>query len=707
MFAAAAGSPGAQVKGRRNGEAANRAERHRSAVKTRQRAATAALNELGPLPPVAHPRRRAACKRDPLRFLKSYLGDACEWDFSEAHKRSIERMRRAALEGGQVLEIVFRGFGKTTIFEGIVLWCGLYGHRRFIVPVSANSTAAGQSVESLARHLETNERLLEDFPEVCIPIRKVAGAPQRCRQQTYNGTRTGIQWTSDKIIFPTIPGSAASGVIITPRGVTSHIRGLVHTNRAGERVRPDFLFIDDLQTDESAASPMQCAKRLRILNKTLLRLGGHKKKIAACIAATIIEPDDLIDQLATEKKHRAWQTERVKMLVSFASEPAHTDLWLTKYADLRANYDPENPADQKRAHEAATDFYAKHREAMDAGAVATWSECYDRENEISAVQHAYNILIDTGPEAFASECQNEPLKAETVLELPGVDELANKFSGYARGIVPSKCTTITTFFDVHPTVLYWGIVAWAPDFTGYVIDYGTWPDQRRRHFRHSAAPKTLAKHYGMTEDAALYHGLTDLMAAIAGREFHKSDGSILRLRQGLIDANGEARETVFEAIRASPHAPLFLPSFGVGVTAKKRRISEWSNVKVIRGAQEMAYTKPKNKKELPGLAFDSNYHKTRTAKALALPVGAATALSIFTPAKGEAHRMLAEHWTAELPDEVTANGRTVIEWSLKPARDNHQGDVLVGNRVAASLCGITTTPAATTTRRRPRRRIRT
>jgi hypothetical protein len=46
---------------------------------------------------------------------------------------------------------------------------------------------------------------------------------------------------------------------------------------------------------------------------------------------------------------------------------------------------------------------------MDAGCLVSWEHCFDRDTELSAIQHAYNALIDDGEEVFASECQNEPL----------------------------------------------------------------------------------------------------------------------------------------------------------------------------------------------------------------------------------------------------------------------------------------------------------
>jgi hypothetical protein len=40
-------------------------------------------------------------------------------------------------------------------------------------------------------------------------------------------------------------------------------------------------------------------------------------------------------------------------------------------------------------------------------------------------------------------------------------------------------------------MLFYAVCAWEPDFTGYVIDYGTFPDQKRRYFTLRDATKTL------------------------------------------------------------------------------------------------------------------------------------------------------------------------------------------------------------------------
>ena len=43
--------------------------------------------------------------------------------------------------------------------------------------------------------------------------------------------------------------------------------------------------------------------------------------------------------------------------------------------------------------------------------------------------------------------------------------------------MPLAATRVTAFIDVHDKLLFYCVCAWEEDFTGYVIDYGTFPDQ--------------------------------------------------------------------------------------------------------------------------------------------------------------------------------------------------------------------------------------
>jgi hypothetical protein len=48
------------------------------------------------------------------------------------------------------------------------------------------------------------------------------------------------------------------------------------------------------------------------------------------------------------------------------------------------------------------------------------------------------------------------------------------------------------FVDVQATLLFYSVLAWEDDFTGYLVDYGTYPDQKRPYFTLRDARATLA-----------------------------------------------------------------------------------------------------------------------------------------------------------------------------------------------------------------------
>src|SRR5687767_9632974 len=95
--------------------------------------------------------------------------------------------------------------------------------------------------------------------------------------------------------------------------------------------------------------------------------------------------------------------------------------------------------------------------------------------------------------AFFAEYQNEPLlEAVPYSTLLSADEIAAKLSRLPKACVPNGCTHVTAFIDVQGNLLYYLVCAWGEDFTGYVIDYGVYPDQRRSNFTLRDANPTLA-----------------------------------------------------------------------------------------------------------------------------------------------------------------------------------------------------------------------
>ena len=171
------------------------------------------------------------------------------------------------------------------------------------------------------------------------------------------------------------------------------------------------------------------------------------------------------------------------MVYSF---PTDTKLW-DQYAAIRSE-----SLRNEHAGVEATEFYRQHQAEMDAGAKVAWAARYNPD-EISALQHAMNLKLDRGDAAFFAEFQNEPLPEHgPVEELLSADQITAKASGYRRGLVPVSMTKLTCFIDVQEKMLFWMACGWADDFTGHVVDYGAYPDQRRDYFTLRDAKRSLA-----------------------------------------------------------------------------------------------------------------------------------------------------------------------------------------------------------------------
>lgn len=658
-------------------EAKRLADIERSRNRTRQG------SDIGEIPPVANPERRESCRNNLKLFLEVYFPNSTGLSpFSADHLRVIERIQGCILQGGRFTNAVYRGFAKSTISENAVLWATLYGHRHFCAIFAGEGKLADRASNSIKMELSDNELLYEDFPEVCHAVRALEGKTQRCASQTYRGAKTHIKWQADATVMPTIPGSAASGSIVMSRGLTGSILGLRHKAPDGRQLRPDFVIVDDPQTRESAASPLQCAKRLEILTKSVLKLAGHTTSIACVVNATVIQHEDMVDQLLDQKKFPAWQGERIAMVRQWAD--AHDDFWLSRYRDARNTFDKDVPGDQARAHEEANRLYLENREAADAGCVVSWESCFDPEREHSAIQHAYNALIDDGPDVFASEFQNQPLPNEAQSRALASDDVRQREIAVPRWIVPRGLDTLTAFVDVQEKLLYWAVVAWGAQLRGHLVAYGAYPDQGRAYFSLRDARKTLVKAAGgVALEAAIHAGLDSVAQMLMDREFaRESDDAVLRVQQMFVDANwAQTAGVVRDFARRSRWGPRVLPTHGRFVGASGATLSDR---KVERGERVGSNWRTSTINRQRHVLFDTNYWKTFLAARCKLPAADPQA---FTLHAGD-HSMLTEQLTAEYPTRVEARARVVDEWRLIPGRDNHLFDCVVGAAVAASYAGV-------------------
>ena len=654
-------------------------EDRRNAERDRQAEQSLAGRDIGPLPEVVNPDRKAACERNFQLFCESYFPETYSLAWSPDHLKVIEKIETAVLRGGLFALALPRGSGKTTITESAALWSMLYGHREFVVLIGATESAALELLDSLKTELEVNERLAEDFQEVCYPVAQLEGIANRCAGQLYKGERTRITWTSNEIVLPTVEGSRASGIIVRVAGITGRIRGMKFKRSDGRNVRPSLVVIDDPQTSESAGSLEQTRKRVRVLAGDILGLAGPGQKISGIMPCTIIRPGDMADIILNRNTHPDWNGEKTRMVYRF---PTNMKLW-EEYAEIRAEALRTEGNFQK-----ATEFYLANREAMDAGAEVSWEARFNHD-EVSALQHAMNLKFQDEA-AFMSEYQNDPLPDDTADDsLLSVDEICAKINGLARRRVPLKCDRLTMFVDVQKALLFYVVIAWAEDFTGAVIDYGSWPDQHRHEYSLADANpsiKTLFPKAGF--EGALYAALSALADECLGREWEREDGAVLKIERALVDANwGQSTDVVYQFCRQSSHAGVILPSHGRYVGASSKPMTEYRKQQGDRLGFNWMIPNVAGKRAIRHVIYDTNYWKSFIHARLAVPVGDKGSLTLYGRIPG-AHQLFAEHLTAEYRVKTQGRGRTVDEWKLKPqSHDNHFLDCVAGCAVCGSMLG--------------------
>ena len=655
-------------------------EAQKERAQARSREMSRSARDIGELPAVADPVRRSRAERDFRIFCEAYFQSTFYLAWSGDHLRVIRLIEQVVLEGGLFGMAMPRGSGKTSLCEVGSLWAVLYGHRPFVAIVGPDESHAAGRVQNLRTELDCNDVLLADFPEVCLPIRRLEGINQR--KLLYHGEQIRMEFSAKRIIFPEIPGSRASGAVVATAGITGQIRGMNYKREDGSVIRPSLVILDDPQTDESAHSLSQCEERARIINGAVLGLAGPGTKISAIMPCTVVRADDLADRMLNREKNPQWQGERLKMVRTWSKRE---DLW-QKYAALRKQ------VQQKQGEVVATRecnaFYKKHKKAMDDGADVSWPARYNPD-ELSAIQSAWNIRIDRGDTAFFAEYQNEPLpedrRDEDALK---PDDVVKKLNGHARGGVPLGCTMLTMFVDVQQKALFWIVVAWGDGFTGHVVDYGTEPEQKTPYFslkdiRHTLA--VAAPRAGL--EGAIYAGLERLVQRTLGHEWRRDDGAMMRIDRGLIDANwGESTDVIYQFCRQSAHASTLTPSHGKYVGAASKPLSEWQAKPGDRAGLNWRIPVVSGRRSVRHVIFDTNFWKSFIHSRLAVPMGDPGCLALFGR-KPEDHRLLAEHLTSEFRVRTEGRGRTVYEWKVIPGRDNHWFDGVVGCAVAASMQG--------------------
>lgn len=631
--------------------------------------------DIGKIPRVKNKKRRDSCERNLLLFLETYFPETFHLAWSQDQRDIINTTQTILLDGGNEAFAIYRAGGKTSICERAAIWATLYGHHDFLPVIGPTVTAAELMLEEIQLELETNDLLYEDFPEAIHPIRKLEGEARRCARQTYKGNRTRIEWGAGGITFADIPGAKCAGTHIRTASLEGRLRGMKHRGK-----RPSAALLDDIQTDESAASPTQTAKRLRIVFRTVLKMAGPKKRLSCMVPGTIIFPNDGMDQLTNRELHPEFNGERRKLVHKFPTNKA----WWEEYGNVRAEglRAGDNGA-------AAEKLYLANQKVADEGAVIAWPEY--TKGKASAVQYVMDEFIDD-PDGASAELNNEPRHTALITDLRQLteDDLRAKLNTLPMGVVPRDCNRLTAFIDVQQEVLFWMVCAWNDKFGGAIIEYGCFPEQPVPIFEAGRVPRPLSKSYPTLEfKARLFAAIKMVIGTISNRSYKQQDAvGSLTISQGLIDA-GKWTDEVHEALSLSPFKALWKASKGRSIGENEKAMNDYTREPgdiVKWNCRIDARTTAKGR----FVSFDTRPWKTRICGALLAPPGSAGA--IYLPGSEiRDHPLLTTHLLSEYRVGTIGerSGRRIEKWHVRPDnKENHLWDCLIGCAVAANINGL-------------------
>ena len=418
------------------------------------------------IPPVVNPVRRRKALADPQLFLKTYFPERYTRSFSRLHTTLIETIYERAKTGGRQAVAAPRGVGKTELVKGMLVYLILAELVRFPLVIAATAELAGRIYKDFRSKIATSQLLLEDFPEVCYPIRALDGAPQRAGKQHIDGQLTRVVWTAnDYLSLPHVPGSPYGGVKMSYYGLDAAFRGV---NIDGDR--PGFVLIDDPETRESAASLDQVHKRETMVDQDVAGLASLGDNIAIALLTTVQNRYCYSFRVTDPKIKPAFNGRRFALIEKW---PTNVELWQT-YVAKRGQ---AQAAGDKDAVE-AVDYYIANREAMDAGAVMLVEDFEGIEKDgrqlvLSALQAAWNKIADTSMAAFLTEYQNDP-EEEEAIEGNGLTAgmVQTRIAVDHQGIIPKDTECVTVGLDIGKHSSHWVKVAWLQPAVGTIIDYG-------------------------------------------------------------------------------------------------------------------------------------------------------------------------------------------------------------------------------------------
>jgi len=643
----------------------------------RKRAAERDLKISIPKDPV----RRMVALEDGELFLTTYFPDVFFEPFTADRRDMHESIVRAARYGGDQAIAGTRGEGKTKLAIYTALYLVLCGLSRFPIVIGKNQRKSEAELRTVREKLQQSPLLLEDFPELCEPLKAIGGWSSRARMQTVAGEYTNAELAADHIIFPTVgrhqlPDDwpediepVSHGQILASIGIDGGIRGTNYRD-----VRPDIAIIDDIEDRQAAESDALIEKNEEIIEQDIGGLASSAERVARVFLCTIQNRKCVAFKFTDPKQKPSWKGKRYRKLIT---PPDRMDL-VEEYLRLRI----ERSAGDPDAREAFR-FWRDNMPEIERGSVISNPSSHSKKLhedgeplELSAVQSYYNKVADLGKKAVATEIDNDPPE-EVGPQGSGLtwQIVASRLSGLDRYQLPANASCITAGIDLGKYLCHWVVVAWWKGAGGCVIDYG----------RAEVAGTDKAMDNESSEPQ-IYKTLLNWRDELLAKQYVDAAGSHRRVDAVFIDS-GTFTDAAYEFVRQVGGSPFYVSK---GIGNYRDKTTETDRIKPGNHFHA-AYQEAQH---LWLYELDTDYWKQFVHERFLTPTFDEQnmlrrgALSLFTMPNDRKHTSFAQHIAAEeLVTEFKEGKGTKTYWNVVN-ENNHWLDATYLSAAAAGARGV-------------------
>ncbi|MBK9128673.1 MAG: hypothetical protein IPM13_12870 [Phycisphaerales bacterium] len=231
--------------------------------------------------------------RDPLAWARHYLPDY----FTDEPCRFHAELMAALADPRRrlVARVAPRGHAKSTCAAlAYPLWCICTRRRYNIVIVTHEASLAIQFVRDLRHELESNERLVADYGDLCHGEGADAQQQREAVRSPKRAARRGPKRACSQTRFTTW-----TGITVQAKGTGAGFRGL----RSGPQ-RPDLVICDDIEKDEHVATPGQRRKLENWLRRVVMPALAPDGQLL--VLGSIIHYDSLLANLRDRTRFPRW-----------------------------------------------------------------------------------------------------------------------------------------------------------------------------------------------------------------------------------------------------------------------------------------------------------------------------------------------------------------------------------------------------------------